>query len=258
MSVRYELDRDVAVITLDRPDRFNAIDQALADGVIAGLDRAAGESRAVVITGAGKAFCSGADLADLKEEYGRGEPDLEALIRRRFNPLIEAVLDAPLPVLAAVNGAAAGAGMGLALACDLRVMADTAFLMSAFINVALIPDSGSAWFLAHMVGVSRALEITYTGRRVSADEAAGLGLAHRVVPAERVLEEAKSWAAELADGPKDAYVATRRLVRSAAASPLAATLEEEARLQGELGRRRAHLEGMSAFLEKRKPDFRAT
>lgn len=257
MTVRYELNDDVAVITLDRPDVFNAIDQPLAEGLIRALDRVGGEGRAAVITGAGKAFCSGADLASLQREYEREGPDLERLIRTRFNPVIEAVLDAPVPVIAAVNGAAAGAGMGLALACDLRVMAEEAFFMSAFINVALIPDSGSAWFLPQMVGVSRAIEIAFTGRRVSADEALSMGLAHRVVASDGLVAAAVEWARHLADGPTEAYLATRKLIRSAAGSSLAQTLEAEAKLQGELGSRPAHIEGMRAFLEKRKPDFRS-
>lgn len=240
-------------MALDRPDQYNAIDQSVTDGLTSGLKRAATEARAVVITGEGKAFCAGADLGDLAAEYERDGPELEAVISRRFNPIVRAILHAPMPVVAAVNGVAAGAGMGLALACDLRVMAPTAYLMSAFINVALIPDSGTAWFLPQMVGASRAIEIAMSGRKVPADEALALGLAHRV--SDQPVDTALEWAIRLADGPTEAYAATRYLIHRAGAAALEATLDEEARLQGELGRRPDHLEGVEAFLEKRKPRF---
>ncbi len=257
ISVTYDLRGEVAVVTLDRPAVFNSIDQSITDGMTGALARAASEARAAVITGAGKAFCAGADLADLLGEYERGGPALEGIIERRFNPIIAAVLDAEVPVVAAVNGAAAGAGMGLALACDLRVLADGAFFMSAFVNVGLIPDSGSAWFLPQMVGVSRAMEIAMSGRRVPAAEALELGLAHRVVAADSVVDEAMTWAEQLADGPTIAYPETRRMIHMGGAATLSETLAEEAETQGRLGALPTHMEGMTAFVEKRRPDFRS-
>jgi 2-(1,2-epoxy-1,2-dihydrophenyl)acetyl-CoA isomerase len=258
MSVNYTLDGDVAVITLERPDVFNSIDQSLTDGVITGFDRAAEEARAIVLTGAGKAFCAGADLGELRREYAEaGGPDLLSVITERFNPLIEAVVSSSVPTVAAVNGAAAGAGMGLALACDVRVMSTRAFFMSAFINVGLVPDSGSSWFLPAMVGVSRAMEIAMTGRRVDADESHRLGLAAAVTEPDTLLEEATRTARLFADGPTIAYRTTRRILHAAAASSLEAILEEEARLQGELGSLPTHEEGMAAFADKRPPDFRS-
>ena len=248
---------DVAVITLNRPQVFNSIDQSLTDGLGESLRRASSEARAAVITGSGKAFCAGADLGDLLAEYEAAAPDLESMITRRFNPAVEAILAAEVPVVAAVNGAAAGAGMGLALACDLRVMAESAFFMSAFINVALIPDTGSSWFLPQMVGVSRAMEIAMSGRRVPADEALILGLAVEVVAPEDTVTAAVRRASTLADGPRQAYVETRRIIHAAAAASLEATLAREADVQGQLGARPAHREGMTAFVEKRRPDFRA-
>ncbi|MEX0756369.1 MAG: enoyl-CoA hydratase-related protein [Acidimicrobiia bacterium] len=256
MSVEYTLRDDVAVITLNRPEVFNSINQSLTDGLVADFDRAAGEARAAVLTGAGKAFCAGADLGDLLGEYEAGGPDLNKTISERFNPAVEAVLGAEMPVIAAVNGAAAGAGMGLALACDIRVMAESAFFMSAFINVALIPDTGSAWFLPQMVGVSRAMEITMSGRRVSADEAFALGLAVEVVP--DPVEAAVTRATAMADGPRRAYVETRKIIHRAAADGLEDTVAREAVVQGILGSQPAHREGMTAFVEKRRPDFRST
>ena len=258
MSVTYSLSNDVAVITLDRPDVFNSIDQSVTDGMIEAIDRAGSEARAAVITGAGKAFCAGADLGDLRREYAEaGGPDLLSVITRRFNPLVTAVLDSPIPTVAAVNGAAAGAGMGLALACDVRVMSTRAFFMSAFINVGLIPDSGSSWFLPAMVGLSRAMEIAMTGRRVEATESETLGLTSLVVAPEELLDSATELAMRFADGPTVAYRSTRRLLHAAAASGLETILAEEARIQGELGALPTHAEGMAAFAEKRRPDFRS-
>lgn len=253
MGVTYQNDDGVAVLTLNRPEVFNSVDQTITEGVVHGIAQAGAEARAVVITGAGRAFCAGADLGDLAAEYAAAGPDLEKTITARFNPIVTAILESPVPVVAAVNGAAAGAGMGLALACDVRVMAPKAFLMSAFINVALIPDSGSAWFLPQMIGVSRALEITMSGRKVGAEEALSLGLVHRL--SDTPVQEAVAWARTLANGPTEAYVATRKLIHQAASTALSATLAAEARLQGELGRRPNHLEGMAAFLEKREPRF---
>lgn len=256
MSVSYQARADVALLTLDRPDRFNAVTQELCDGLVEGLERAGREARAAVITGAGKAFCSGADLSDLMGEYQTGGPDLHTVIGERFNPMVRALLDAPVPTVAAVNGAAAGAGMGMALACDLRIMAESAFFLSAFIGLALIPDSGTTWLLPHHLGLSRAMELTYSNRRLSAAEAAQLGLVTEVVGVDQVVDQAVNLAMSLADGPTRAYVETRRLLVNASCSDPVTALEEERRTQGELGTSPAHLEGMKAFLEKRPPDFR--
>ncbi len=257
MAVTYRLDGDVAVLTLDRPDRYNAISQELCDQLVAGLARASAEARAAVVTGAGKAFCSGADLSDLMGEYEAGGPDLGPVIDRRFNPIVEALLDVDVPTIAAVNGVAAGAGMGIALACDLRVMAEESFFLAAFIGLALVPDTGSTWFLPHHLGLSRAIEFTFTNRRLGAAEASELGLAHRVVPADRVVAEAVGWATELADGHPPAFAATRRLLREAMSGNVRDALAAERATQAELGAAPAHLEGMRAFLEKRPADFRS-
>jgi 2-(1,2-epoxy-1,2-dihydrophenyl)acetyl-CoA isomerase len=252
----YELRDDVAVITIDRAASFNAIDLETSRAIRADVERAGAEARALVLTGAGRAFSSGVDLAGLKDEYEAGRPDLAATIRDVFNPLIETLHAAEVPTIAAVNGAAAGAGLGVALACDLRVAAESAFFMSAFINVAVIPDSGTPWSLPRMVGLGRAMEMAYSGRRVPAVEAVEIGLAHRVVPDDTVVDAAVEWAADLAAGPTAAYVATRRLLLYGSAHPVADVLAEEMRVQGEMGLRAEHLEAVNAFLEKRPPDFK--
>jgi 2-(1,2-epoxy-1,2-dihydrophenyl)acetyl-CoA isomerase len=258
MSVDYVLDGDVALVTLNRPDRYNAIEATLGDGLIRAMARAGEESRAVILTGAGKAFCSGADLQHLRAEYETGGgPDLAALLEDVFHPALESILDCDVPVIGAINGVAAGAGLGVALACDLRVMSQGAFLTSAFTAIGLVPDSGTTWWLSHHLGVSRALELTLTNRRVGAEEARDLGLCIDVVPDEELLDRAREVAGQMADLVPDALVSTRRLVRDAAGSSLERALQAEQEEQGRLGKTPGHREGVMAFMEKRKPDFRA-
>ncbi|HSK06619.1 MAG TPA: enoyl-CoA hydratase-related protein [Acidimicrobiia bacterium] len=258
MSVDYVLDGDVALVTLNRPDRYNAIDASLGEGLATAMSRAGAESRAVILTGAGKAFCSGADLQDLKAEYEQGSgPDLAALLEDVFHPALESILDCEVPVIGAINGVAAGAGLGVALACDLRVMSETAFLTSAFTAIGLVPDTGTTWWLSHHLGVSRALELTLTNRRVGAGEARELGLCLDVVPEQELLDRAGKLASELADLVPDALVSTRRLVRDASGSSLDRALRAEQREQGRLGKTPEHREGVMAFMEKRRPHFRS-
>ena len=255
MSVSYRMDGTVAVVTLSRPEKFNSVSADLSRGLVEAIHRAGAESRAMILTGEGKAFCAGADLADLMADYETGGPDLASVINDRFNPMVQALIDAPVPTIAAVNAAAAGAGLGLALACDLRVMSSEAFYLSAFIGLALIPDTGSTWMLVHHMGLARAIEFTATNRRMAADEAASLGLA-KIIEPDNLLDEALALGAGLAAGPTSAYVANRKILLAASSSNLATALEAERVTQGELGRTDLHLEGMRAFLEKRKPDYR--
>jgi 2-(1,2-epoxy-1,2-dihydrophenyl)acetyl-CoA isomerase len=256
MSVSYRLEGEVAIVTLARPEKFNAVSADLSRGLIDAISRAGTESRAIVLTGEGKAFCAGADLADLMADYEAGGPDLASVINDRFNPMVQSLIDARVPTIAAVNGVAAGAGLGLALACDLRVMSSEAFFVSAFIGLALIPDTGSTWLLVHHLGLARAIEFTTTNRRMAGEEAAVLGLAQVVEP-EELMAKAFLLATDLAGGPTSAYVANRKILFGAAASSFSSALEAERVTQGELGNSALHLEGMRAFLDKRKPDFRA-
>lgn len=258
MNIDYQLDGDVAVITLNRPDRFNALDAGLAAGTVDALDKAGGEARAVVLTGKGKAFCSGADLSQLMGDYETGGPDLAGLLNDVFHPMVNALANSKVPTVAAVNGVAAGAGLGIALGCDMRIMAESAFLTSSFTAIGLVPDSGTTWWLPRHVGVSKAIELTMTNKRVNAEEARSLGLCVEVVPDGEVVVRAVELAATLADMVPDSLVTTRRLIRDAAALSFGEALEAEQVEQGRLGKTSEHREGVAAFLEKRKPDFRNT
>lgn len=258
MSVEYSLEHDVALITLNRPDRYNAIEASLSTGLQRALDRAAGESRAAILTGAGKAFCSGADLSDLLPEYeGSDGPDLAGLLEDVFHPALHALLQCPVPLVGAINGVAAGAGLGLAFACDVRVMSEDAYLTSAFTAIGLAPDSGTTWWLTHHLGISRAIEFAFTNRRIGSGEARELGLCVDVVPGVDLLARAMTLATDLSDLVPDSLVTTRRLIHRAAATGLDEALTAEQSEQGRLGRTAEHREGAIAFIEKRKPDFRS-
>ena len=257
MTTTYELDGDIAVVTLNRPERFNAINADLSTSLVEVMERAGEESRAVVLTGEGKAFCSGADLSGFVDEYEDGGPDLARHLDEEFHPMVHAIGGATVPVVAAVNGVAAGAGMGLALGCDLRNMAETAYLTSSFTAIGLVPDSGSTWLLPHHVGTSVAMDMALTNRRMPASEALERGLCAEVAPDGEVVAKAMEYARKLADMPTDALVSTRRLIHGSGALTFREGLEAEKAEQGRLGKTPEHKEGVMAFLEKRKPDFRS-
>jgi 2-(1,2-epoxy-1,2-dihydrophenyl)acetyl-CoA isomerase len=256
MTVEYELRDEVALVTLNRPDRFNAISAELSAGMVAAMERAEQESRAVVITGEGKAFCSGADLSGFADEYDQGTPDLARHLDEEFHPVVHAISGCGVPTVAAVNGVAAGAGMGVALGCDLRIMAESAYFTSAFTAIGLVPDSGSTWLLPHHVGTSVAMEMALTNRRMYAEEARERGVCVEVTPDGGAVEKAMDYARSLSDLPTDALVTSRRLIMGSVRLTFPEGLEREREEQGRLGRTPEHIEGVNAFLEKRKPDFR--
>lgn len=247
-SVRAEPQEGFWRIVLDRADRLNAFDRSMHAALMAALDRAVADRscRALVITGSGRAFCAGQDLAAVE-----GEADLGRLLAETWNPLVERLHGLPLPTVAAVNGVAAGAGVALALACDVVLAAKSARFFMAFAKLALVPDSGASWYLPRLVGPVRARALAMLGDPLAAEEAERLGLVLRSVEDERLLAEADAIAARLAAGPTAALVATRRLLLKSAEHDLASQLEEEARLQAELGRAPDYAEGVRAFLEKR-------
>ncbi len=256
MSINYRLEDDVAIITLNRSDTFNAIGAEMSDGLISGLEAAGSEARAAVITGAGKAFCSGADLGEIMADYEAGGPELGRILDDVFHPVVNALSECRVPTVAAINGVTAGAGLGLALGCDIRVMAESAYLTSAFTAIGLAPDSGITWLLPQHVGISKAIELTLTNARVGAAEARELGLCSEVVPGEEVVGAATALASKLASLVPDSLVTTRRLIRESGKLGFSAALAAEREEQARLGKTPEHLEGVSAFLEKRVPDFR--
>lgn len=243
----------VRVVTLNRPDVLNAFDARLGEELLDALTKAEGAAavRCVVLTGAGRAFCSGADLRG----HTPGETSLGALLRSRYNRIVLRLRTMEKPVIAAVNGVAAGAGCNLALAADLRVASDRASFIEVFTRVGLIPDSGGTWLLPRFVGVGRALEMMFFAEPVDAAAAERLGLVNRVVSQDDLMPRTLEWAARLADGPTRAYGLTKRAVDRALALDLRGALDYEAHLQEIAGRSDDHREGVAAFLAKRPPSY---
>ena len=256
-AVLYDERDAVATITLNRPDSFNSVDTALFKELMSALETAtAGPARAIVLTGAGRAFCAGVDLKELEAGYRAGDtPQLGRVVEDTFNPLLRTLMAIPKPVIAAVNGPSAGAGMGLALAADLRIMSSSASFMMAFINIGLVPDTGTSWLLPALVGYGRAVELTMSGRKIAADEALAIGLVNRVVDPDALAAEAHAWAAKLAAGPTIAYGRTKAMLRRAVETDLATALDLERDEQQAAGRTADHIEGVQAFLAKRPPVY---
>ena len=253
-GLRVEVDGAVAILTLDRPEALNALTVPMKVALREALEAIAadGSVRAVILTGAGRAFCAGQDLAE------REQPDaapLEVEVRDRYNPIIRAIRSMGQPVIAAVNGVAAGAGASLAFACDLRICAEEARFVLAFGRIGLVPDSGATWFLPRLVGLAKAAELALAGDQVDASEALRLGLVSRVVPGERLLVEARALAERIAEGAPLATALTKFALARSATITLDEALEDEAKLQGIAGASSDHAEGLAAFREKRPPRF---
>ena len=248
-----ETDTSVVTITLNRPDALNALNSTMRRELLAAF-KAAGrddEVRAVVLTGAGRGFCSGADLRG-----GSGERQFRDVLTAEYNPLIEAIRGLPKPVVASVNGVAAGAGVSLAFAADLVVAAGDARFVPAFGRIGLVPDSGLTRTLVRAVGRHRGFEILLGERQLGADEAHAAGLVAAVVPAERLADTTRELASRLASGPTRGIALTKRLVNAAEDVSLSDGLAAEAALQELAGRTEDHAEGVAAFGEKRDPNFR--
>jgi 2-(1,2-epoxy-1,2-dihydrophenyl)acetyl-CoA isomerase len=253
-GLRVDVDGPVATLTLDRPDSLNALTVPVKVALREALESMAEDRavRAVILTGAGRAFCAGQDLAE------REEPDaapLDVEVRERYNPIIRALRSMGQPVIAAVNGVAAGAGASLAFACDIRIAAAEARFMLAFGRIGLVPDSGATWFLPRLVGPAKAAELALVGDPVDASEALRLGLVSRVVPGDQLITEARTIADRLADGAPLAMALTKGALERALTIDLDEALEGEAKLQGIAGASADHAEGLAAFREKRPPRF---
>jgi len=249
-----ETSRDGAVltITLNRPDVLNAFNAAMHEALGATLAEAGDASvRAVVLTGAGRGFCVGQDLTEFRESAG----DIGDRLRSNYHPNVLAIRRLEKPVIAAVNGAAAGAGLSFACACDLRIAADSASFVPAFINIGLVPDSGGTYFIAHLLGYARSFEWMTSGRKLSAAEAHQWGLVSEVVEADRLAERAAEVASEYAARPTRGVGMTKRLFGQAFENALEEQLELEADLQTAATQTNDFKEGVAAFLEKRDPEF---
>ena len=246
-------DGAVLTITLNRPDVLNAFNGAMHKALAGALKEARDALvRAVVITGAGRGFCVGQDLTEFREAPG----DIGDRLRSTYHPNLLAVRALDKPVIAAVNGAAAGAGMSFACACDVRIAADSAVFVPAFVNIGLVPDSGGTFFVTRLLGYARAFEWLCSGRRLSAAEAHAWGLVSEVVDADALPGRAAEVAAELAALPTQAIAMTKRLLDRAAGSTLDEQLEWEAQLQTAATQSEDFREGVAAFLAKRSPDFK--
>jgi 2-(1,2-epoxy-1,2-dihydrophenyl)acetyl-CoA isomerase len=252
--VEVDAESGVATLTLNRPDALNALTVPMKQELLAAWRRVERDAsvRAVILTGAGRAFCAGQDLRE------RLQPDAAPLgveVRERYNPIIRAMRALPKPIVAAINGVAAGAGASLAMASDLRIASEGASFALAFGRVGLVPDSGATWFLPRLVGATRAMELALLGDPVSAADALRLGLVGRVVPAQQLAAAARSVAARLAAGAPRAIALTKRALNAAWERDLDAALDYEAHLQDMAGRTKDHAEGLAAFIEKRRPRF---
>ena len=255
-------DGAVLTLTLNRPQALNSFDGALHEALIGALKAAAGDAgvRCVVITGAGRGFCAGQDLSDpaIAPDLtpGAAPKDIGKLIEERYKPLALAIHHFPVPVIAAVNGVAAGAGANLALNCDIVLAAKSASFIQAFSKIGLIPDCGGTWLLTRLVGRAKAMELALLGDKLPAPEAARLGLIARVVPNEELAATAQALATRLAGMPTRALVETRQAFDEALSLSFEDALKLEAVMQSQLGFAHDYLEGAAAFLEKRTPVFK--
>ncbi len=253
-----ETKNGVGTITLNRPDKLNAFSDELSFGLQDALKEMekSKDVKAVIITGAGRGFCAGQDLQSrsISQEQGQ-RPSLGDSIRRRYNPIILKIRRMEKPVIAAVNGVAAGAGASLAFACDMRVVSEKTNFIQSFTKVGLIPDSGSTFFLPRLLGPTKAFELMVTAEKFDAQEALRLGLVNKVVAEADVLKEAVALAETLAKGPTKAFGLTKRAFNQAVFPDLEELLDYEASLQEIAGRSDDFVEGVKAFVEKRTPAY---
>ncbi len=254
-TVLYETAETVAVVRLNRPSSMNALTAEMKTGLLAALRRAATEPvRAVLIAANGRGFCAGQDLVEHAEILAAGDTKLDT-VREHYNPIITEIMTMPKPVVAAVNGVAAGAGAALALACDFRVAARAASFVMSFSLVGLGPDSGVSWTLPRLVGLPRAAELLMLAEPIPADRALSLGLVTSVVPDDEFSESALDLVRRLAAGPTRSYAAIKEALLYSASHGLADALDKEAELQTRLGRTADHRAATMAFVRKEKPRY---
>jgi 2-(1,2-epoxy-1,2-dihydrophenyl)acetyl-CoA isomerase len=251
--LKFEASNGVAAITLNRPEVYNALNDEITFELQDAF-KAVGKDenvRVVVLTGEGKAFCAGQDL----KAGGQAKRSFLASLQKRYNPLILGMRNLPKPILCKLNGVAAGAGCSIALACDIIVAAEEASLIEIFINIGLVPDSGSSYFLPRMVGMAKAFELCSTGKKISGQEAFELGLVNKVVRLQELNEAVKNYTDYFSQAPTRAIGLIKKMLNKSSTSTLEEMLEYEAYLQEIAGATDDHQEGVKAFLEKRKPFF---
>lgn len=255
MELKIAYTNGVCTITLNRPEVFNSFNKVMAIALQDALDDCASndEVRAIVITGEGKAFCAGQDLAEATDPNG---PELQSIVRDHYNPIIERIRAIEKPVIAAVNGVAAGAGANIALACDLTIAKQSASFIQAFSKIGLIPDSGGTFFLPRIIGMQKALGLMMTGDKVTAEQADAMNLIYKVVADESFEDEVTKLAETLAKMPTRGLGLTKKAVNQSFSNDLSTQLAVEEELQTEAGQTEDFSEGVNAFLEKRKPEFK--
>ena len=251
-TIRLTLRDDVAVLTLDRPEVMNALSTRMRAEILHAVEHAGATARVLVLTGAGRAFCSGQDLGD---RASIDALDLERTLRDEYEPMLRAIFDCPVPTIAAVNGAAAGAGANLALACDVVIATRSAVFLQAFTRIGLIPDAGGTYWLPRQIGMAKAMGAALFAEPVTAEQASDWGMIWEAVDDDAFDGVWRGRAAQLARGPSLAYGHVKRALRASFDNGLDAQLALEAKLQGEAGRSRDFGEGVRAFLEKRPPRF---
>lgn len=251
-TILFDMTDGVASLTLNRPEVMNALNTRMRAELLDALRAASGAARAVVLTGVGRAFCSGQDLGDAAS---LGSIDLERILRDEYEPLLQAIVDCPVPVIAAVNGAAAGAGANLALACDVVIAAESASFLQAFTRIGLMPDAGGTWALPRQVGLPRAMGAALFAEKVTARQAADWGMIWEAVPDDSFAARWQARARAIATGPTAAYAAIKAALRASMGNSYGDQLALEAQLQGRLGRTRDFREGVMAFLDKRAARF---
>ncbi|MBV0911553.1 enoyl-CoA hydratase-related protein [Anianabacter salinae] len=251
-SIRYTLRDDIATITMNRAEVMNALNSQMRAELLHAVREADRDARVLVLTGKGKAFCSGQDLGDAGS---LNNLDLERTLRDEYEPLLRAIYGARVPTIAAVNGAAAGAGANLALACDVVIATESAVFLQAFSRIGLIPDAGGTYWLPRQVGFSRAMGAALFAEPVSAKDAADWGMIWEAVPDEGFADHWFARASKLAQGPTEAYTRIKQAIRGSYDNDVDSQLELEAKLQGACGQTRDFKEGVMAFLEKRVPRY---
>ncbi len=255
-TILFESVGGVARLTFNRPDRLNSFTAAMHGEVKQALDIVERDgARVLVLTGVGRGFCAGQDLADPAIAPGADGADLGATLEAHYNPLIRQLASLPMPVIASVNGVAAGAGANIALACDIVIAARSARFIQSFANIGLVPDSGGAWILPRLVGQARALGLALTGQPLGAEQAEAWGLIWRCVDDEQLVGETDALAAKFAAAPTAGLAETKRLIREGWASAMDAALDAERDAQRKLGRSADYAEGVEAFAAKRPPKF---